>query len=86
MHTPLTPQTKGLVGEKLISSMKKSSILINAARGGVVDEQALIQALTENKIAAAALDVFEQEPFDPSSRFNKYGKCFTYASPRCLNR
>lgn len=67
VHTPLNPQTKGLVGEKLINSMKKSSILINAARGGVVDEQALIKALSESKITAAALDVFEQEPLDTTS-------------------
>jgi D-3-phosphoglycerate dehydrogenase len=67
VHTPLNEQTRDLVGKKLISLMKKSGILINAARGGVVNEESLIEALKENKIAAAALDVFEQEPLNENS-------------------
>jgi len=69
VHTPLNEQTKGLVGEQLINLMKKSAILINAARGGVVDEEALAKALSNSSIAAAALDVFEQEPLDSNSPF-----------------
>ena len=60
--TPLTPETKGLIGERELGLMKESSAIINVARGGIVDEQALYEALTTNKIWAAGLDVFEVEP------------------------
>jgi D-3-phosphoglycerate dehydrogenase len=62
LHVPLVPATKGLIGEKELKMMKESAFLINTARGGVVDEQALLKALDENQIAGAALDVFEKEP------------------------
>lgn len=62
IHIPLTPQTKNLIGENELSLMKSSAILINTARGGVVDQQALAKALMEKKIAGAGLDVFEKEP------------------------
>ncbi len=62
IHTPLTPATKGIVSTKQFGLMKKSAFLINAARGPVVDEAALVVALQEGKIAGAGLDVFEQEP------------------------
>lgn len=62
--TPLTPETKGLIGRKELSLMKKSGILINTARGGIVDEEALYEALENGTIWAAGLDVFEQEPLD----------------------
>ncbi|MHA2431659.1 MAG: D-2-hydroxyacid dehydrogenase [Candidatus Thorarchaeota archaeon] len=62
LHVPLIPQTKGLIGERELDLMKESAFLINTARGGVVDEGALLKALDENKIAGAALDVFEKEP------------------------
>ena len=60
--TPLSPETRGIVGEKVLSAMKPSAYLINVARGGVVDEPALIAALEAGKIAGAGLDVFSQEP------------------------
>ncbi|ETT87347.1 D-glycerate dehydrogenase [Viridibacillus sp. FSL R5-0477] len=60
--TPLTPETKGLIGKSEIALMKNSAILINVARGGVVDEQALYEALLNKEIWAAGLDVFETEP------------------------
>lgn len=60
--TPLTPETKGLIGERELSLMKETAVLVNVGRGGIVDEQALYEALVENKIWAAGLDVFEQEP------------------------
>jgi D-2-hydroxyacid dehydrogenase (NADP+) len=60
--TPLTPETRGIVGEKVFAAMKPSAFLVNVARGGVVDEPALITALEAGKIAGAGLDVFSQEP------------------------
>ena len=60
--TPLTPETKGLIGERELSLMKETAAIINVARGGIVDEQALYEALVSKKIWAAGLDVFEQEP------------------------
>ncbi|HZK66650.1 MAG TPA: hydroxyacid dehydrogenase [Chloroflexota bacterium] len=62
IHTPLTPSTKGIVGAKQFDLMKKTAILINTSRGPVVDEVALVEALRAGKIAAAGLDVFDQEP------------------------
>ncbi|MGG1573231.1 2-hydroxyacid dehydrogenase [Fictibacillus sp. NRS-1165] len=60
--TPLTPETRHLIGRKELSLMKNTSVLINTARGGIVDEDALYDALKEKEIWAAGLDVFEQEP------------------------
>jgi len=62
IHVPLTQETFHLIGEKEIELMKKNAILINVARGEVVDEKALISALKEKRIAYAGLDVFENEP------------------------
>lgn len=62
LHCPLTPQTKGLIGERELARMKKSAILINTARGGVVDTAALAAALNRGEIAGAACDVFDMEP------------------------
>jgi len=60
--TPLTPETKGLIGERELNLMKETAAIINVARGGIVDEQALYEALVSKKIWAAGLDVFEVEP------------------------
>lgn len=65
LHTPLTPQTKHLIGKRELEMMKDTAILINTSRGAVIDEKALIWALSEKKIAAAGLDVFEFEPNIP---------------------
>ena len=62
IHAPLTPETKGLIGERELSLMKKSSYLINMGRGGMVDEAALANVLKSDRIAGAALDVLEEEP------------------------
>ena len=62
VHVPLVPQTKGMLGEKEFAMMKKTAFIVNTARGGVVDEKALLKALNEEVIAGAALDVFENEP------------------------
>lgn len=63
--TPYMPQTQKLVNAAVFSAMKPSAYLINLARGGVVDENALVSALRNGKIAGAALDVFSQEPLPP---------------------
>ena len=62
LHIPLTEETKNLLDEKKLGLIKKSSVIINAARGGVIDENQLAKLLKENKIAGAALDVFNNEP------------------------
>lgn len=62
LHTPLNAETKHLINKERIAMMKKSSILINAARGAVVDSAALAEALNQGIIGAAAIDVFENEP------------------------
>lgn len=62
VHTPLTPQTRHLIDAAALRTMKKGAYLINTARGGVVDETALIAALRDGHLRGAALDVFEGEP------------------------
>lgn len=62
LHCPYTPETVDLIGEKELGMMKSSAILINTARGGIVDERALEKALGARKLAGAGLDVFEVEP------------------------
>ncbi|HSL49399.1 MAG TPA: D-glycerate dehydrogenase [Candidatus Deferrimicrobiaceae bacterium] len=62
LHTPLSPETRHLINAESLRTMKKTAYLINAARGPVVDEAALVQALEEGRIAGAGLDVFEEEP------------------------
>lgn len=66
--TPLTPETRGFIGEKELRSMKPSAYIINIARGGIIDEEALIRALDEKWIAGAGLDVVANEPLPPDSR------------------
>jgi D-3-phosphoglycerate dehydrogenase len=63
----LTDETRGLIGEKALALLKPTAYLVNVARGPIVDEQALINALREKRIAGAALDVFEKEPPDPNN-------------------
>jgi D-3-phosphoglycerate dehydrogenase / 2-oxoglutarate reductase len=65
VHTPLTSETRGLIGAPAFAKMKKGARIINCARGGLVDESALYQAIKSGTIAGAALDVFEQEPPPP---------------------
>jgi D-3-phosphoglycerate dehydrogenase / 2-oxoglutarate reductase len=65
-HVPLTEQTKHLINKQTISNMKSSAFIINTSRGEIIEENDLVEALKNNKIAGAALDVFEKEP--PSNR------------------
>ena len=69
LHVPRTPQTVGLVEENALSKMKPTAYLINVARGGIVDETALYNALKDGTIAGAALDVFAEEPTTESPIF-----------------
>jgi D-3-phosphoglycerate dehydrogenase len=66
IHCPLTTETYGMIGEKELALMKKGAYVINTARGGIVNEQALYRALCAGHIAGAALDVWEVEPPDPA--------------------
>ena len=69
LHVPRTPQTRGMIGEAAIEKMKPSAYIINVARGGIVDETALYNALKEGRISGAALDVYEEEPTTDSPLF-----------------
>jgi len=62
IHAPLTPENKGMIDEKALKTMKPTAILINAARGGIVNEADLYRGLTDKVIAGAGIDVFEKEP------------------------
>lgn len=67
VHVPLTNETRNLIGAEFIGCMQTGAILINTARGGVVDEIALLKALRQGQLGGAALDVFESEPLDQKS-------------------
>src|SRR4051812_10658394 len=67
LHTPLTPETRHLLNAQRLARTKRGVRVINCARGGLIDETALIDALRSGQVAAAALDVFEQEPLAPDS-------------------
>jgi D-3-phosphoglycerate dehydrogenase len=66
IHVRLSPQTVGLIGAREFGLMKPAALLVNTARGAIVDEAALVEALSTNRIAAAGLDVFTTEPLPPS--------------------
>jgi phosphoglycerate dehydrogenase-like enzyme len=67
--TPYTPETHAIVSAGVLAAMKSSALLVNLARGGIVDEEALVRALREKRIAGAALDVFAAEPLAPDHPF-----------------
>jgi len=67
VHVALAPETRGLLSGAAIAAMRPGAILVNTARGEIVDEAALAAALESGKLAAAALDVFAQEPLAPTS-------------------
>eukprot|EP00752_Nemacystus_decipiens_P004428 g4041.t2 len=68
LHTPLTPDTQDLVNDESIAQMKEGVIIVNCARGGIINENALLKALNSGKVASAALDVYSSEPPPESSR------------------
>ena len=76
LHVPLTEKTKNLINYELLKTMKKNCIIINAARGGIVNETDLDKALNENLIFGAGIDVFEKEPPDDNNPLLKNEKVF----------
>ncbi len=77
LHCPMMDKTRGIIGAEQLAMMKKSAMLINCARGGLVDEAALYDALKNGQIAKAALDVYEQEPPKESPLFELDNITFT---------
>lgn len=77
LHCPLIDKTRGIIGAKQLAVMKKSAMIINCARGGLIDEAALYDALKNKQIAGAALDVYEQEPPKESPLFELDNIVFT---------
>jgi len=73
IHLPLTPETEKLIGEEELRMMKSNAILINVARGGIVDEEALAKALKEGWIGGAAVDVYSEEPVSRDHPLLKLG-------------
>ena len=69
IHLPKTPETVGLIGEKELAMVKPGVRIVNAARGGLVDEQALADAMREGRVGGVGLDVFAKEPFTASPLF-----------------
>ena len=69
LAVPHTPETRRLVGRAQIDQMKRGALLVNIARGKLVDDEALVDALRDGRLGGAALDVFSQEPLDPSSPY-----------------
>jgi phosphoglycerate dehydrogenase-like enzyme len=67
VHVPLTPQTRGLIGAEQLALMKPTAILVNVARGAIVDEGALADALRDGRLRGAGVDVWAQEPPDPAN-------------------
>ena len=76
IHVPLTEKTKNLINYELLKTMKKNCIIINAARGGIINETDLDKALNENLIFGAGIDVFEKEPPDEKNPLLKNDKVF----------
>ena len=72
LHCPLTQDNHHMISSEAFSRMKPGAILINTARGGLVDEQALLHALEKKQIAGAGLDVLEQEPPSPDDALTNY--------------
>jgi len=80
---PLTPETRGMIGEREFAAMKPGAVIVNVGRGPVIDEGAMIRALTEQRIKGAALDVFEREPLPAGHPFYKLENVLL--SPHCAD-
>ena len=75
IHVPLNESTRGMINKEAFDMMKPTAILINTSRGPIIDEQALIDALTSRKINCAGLDVYEKEPIQPANPLLKLDNC-----------
>lgn len=84
LAAPLTPATRNLVGEPELRAMHPGAVLVNVGRGGLVDEEALVRALTERRLRGAALDVFLREPLPPEHPFWAFDNLIL--SPHCADR
>jgi D-3-phosphoglycerate dehydrogenase len=73
--SPLTPETRHMVNERTLALMQPGSYLVNVGRGSLVEEIALVEALDSGQVAAAALDVFEEEPLPVSSGLRRFDQC-----------
>jgi phosphoglycerate dehydrogenase-like enzyme len=82
IHCPLNDQTRGLIGARELGLMKPDAYLINTARGGIVDEDALYDALQQRRIAGAAIDCFVEEPYTQPSRFREFENVLL--APHCI--
>jgi D-3-phosphoglycerate dehydrogenase len=76
VHTPLTDETRGMIGRRELARLSPSSIVVNMARGGIVDEEALTEALATGKVGAAAVDAFTKEPVRAEHPLTKFPNCF----------
>jgi len=81
---PLTPETRGMIGAKEFAAMKPGAVIVNVGRGPVIDEAAMIRALTERRVKGAALDVFEREPLPADHPFYELENVLL--SPHCADQ
>ena len=77
VHVPLTKDTRGMIGQKEFTSMKSNVIIVNCARGNIIEENALIKALENDTIGGVGLDVFSSEPLEENSPILKFDKVIT---------
>ena len=75
LHLPLTPETEKLIDRAALARMKPGAVLINTVRGGLVEEAALVEALTSGHLRAAGLDVLAEEPRHPTTHSCRWGTC-----------
>src|SRR4029077_5632175 len=80
---PLTPDTRGLIGEAEFAAMKPNAVVINVGRGPVIDEEAMVRALSKGRIKGAALDVFDHEPLPEGHPFYRLENVLL--SPHCAD-
>ncbi len=86
LHCPLLPSTKGLIGREQFKLMKKNAIIVNEARGAVIDNDALVEALQNEQIWGAAIDCWEYEPLDPNDPLVKMEKVTTTSHLGAVSR